>query len=63
MTINELIVVLQKACNDGHGHTKIVFDSEAREFNYHYVDIDHATLDDGKDTGFEPMLILFTKFH
>jgi hypothetical protein len=50
MTALELLKVLQEAVDTGYGHAEILFDTEARTFDYHMAAVGKAYL----ETGFIP---------
>lgn len=56
-TVEELFHVLERAIHDGHGKARIYFDSEARRFNVHLVNIEAAHLE--ADLLGEPTLLLY----
>jgi len=44
MTLNELKQDIDNAISNGYGEAKVYFDSEARRFNVHLVDIEIASM-------------------
>lgn len=49
MTIEQLYQVLKKAVDDGHGSGNILFDTEARKFDYHMAKVGSAYVEDQFD--------------
>lgn len=44
MTVDELFKILELAIHDGHGHAKILFDTEAKTYEYHMAEVKAAYL-------------------
>lgn len=42
LTVNELKVYLDKLIEMGHGESKLYFDTDAQEFNYHFAAVGSA---------------------
>jgi hypothetical protein len=45
MTANQLCAFLEKVINDGYGHAEILFDTEAKTFDYHMAAVGSAYLE------------------
>ena len=45
MTVLELKKIIDDAVESGFGHADIMFDSEARTFDYHMVHVNRAVLE------------------
>ena len=44
MTAEQLFRILELAIHDGYGHAEILFDTEARKFDYHMAKVGSAYL-------------------
>jgi hypothetical protein len=44
-TAKELFDFLERVVHDGYGHAEILFDTEARKFEYHMAKVDRAYLE------------------
>ena len=61
---SELIKVLQEAIDAGNDdNCDILFDTEARTFNYHMAEVHDAHYDDRKEVSEKPFISLTTEFH
>lgn len=56
-TAQELFNFLEQVIHDGYGHAVILFDTEAKTFNYHMAKVDRSFLETEIDPG-RPMVIL-----
>jgi hypothetical protein len=45
MTANDLFRILELAIHDGFGHAEILFDTEAKSFDYHMAKVGGAYLE------------------
>lgn len=63
MTVNELKAAVDKAIKEGHGEVEVMFDSEARTFHVHLVEIDSADVIDKTVTGYSTRFVLTTRYH
>ena len=62
MRPSELIKILQKVVDMGHDEeTEIVFDTEARSFDYHIAEIGNAFFENGVRTGLGSYVVLTEK--
>lgn len=60
MTADELFRVLELAIHDGYGHAEVMFDTEARKFDFHMASVDSAYLLTDFDPE-RPLITLHTK--
>lgn len=57
MTALELSKILEEAIQDGYGDAEILFDTEARTFDYHFAKVGSAFLEDRFDPN-RPIIVL-----
>ena len=50
MTAQELLNELEQVVRDGYGHAEVLFDTEAKTFDYHMARVKFASL----ETEFDP---------
>jgi hypothetical protein len=69
MTILELHKILSGAIAAGYGDGPVYFDTEARKFDSHLVEVDRANIEDDPDLisitgkGKHAFVVLTTRFH
>lgn len=61
MTVSELLAIVSKAVEDGHGQAEVVFDTDAACYSVHLVDVGTAALESAENMpGGRDLLILST---